>query len=560
MKPGKRLAWTVLSVAAAFAALYLVLLGARPILTDIEPFVFTPGESIRLRGKNFGREQGRGRILLDGYELTHSSYISWSDDEIVFSLPSSVDSGLIQVEKLPGKSKALVLINSLRLPTRPADLPYASPGPSIAEVLPQEAGPGALIQLRGINFGSELHASQVRFPRNPGSMTLDAQQSEEFSVAIPVSQRFVLPESSLMYEHWDDKLIHVRVPEQAGSGPMVVSTPHGQSEPYHLQLSQDSGTKYRFNPVSYTLEFEIDVERKDKNPGGSLLLHIPSPPECFGQSIDEVQAESHPAQGRPGDPTSLVRLDDLPFGDTRVSRTLLITVYNIESELSSYKTGFSGPYADSSAPGGPPPFLKPYLEADAIVPSGEKEVRTLAAAIIGRERNLQRKAGLIRTWLASRLAWLSDPEPEGSAIQDLAKKKAGSRNYALIATAIFRAAGIPALPVAGFIVSDQGQGIPHFWMEYYLPAVGWIPYDPVLVYGAVPAGFTPPFAGPASYFGALDNRHITITRGIDSLHGRITGEPGDHAGTEWLFADPLEEAFGLEYSSDWRPVRILATY
>jgi hypothetical protein len=97
-------------------------------------------------------------------------------------------------------------------------------------------------------------------------------------------------------------------------------------------------------------------------------------------------------------------------------------------------------------------------------------------------------------------------------------------------------------------------------MEYYLPAVGWIPYDPVLVYGAVPAGFTPPFAGPASYFGALDNRHITITRGIDSLHGRITGEPGDHAGTEWLFADPLEEAFGLEYSSDWRPVRILATY
>jgi hypothetical protein len=51
MKPGKRLAWTVLSVAAAFAALYLVLLGARPVLTDIEPFVFTPGESIRLRGK-----------------------------------------------------------------------------------------------------------------------------------------------------------------------------------------------------------------------------------------------------------------------------------------------------------------------------------------------------------------------------------------------------------------------------------------------------------------------------------------------------------------------------
>jgi hypothetical protein len=560
MKPGKRLFWMILSISAPCAILYLAFLIAKPVLAEIEPLDFSPGESIRLRGKNFGREQGRGRILLDGFELTNSSYLSWSDNEIEISLPAGVDSGLIQVARPFGKSGAQVLINSLRLPERPANLSRSAWGPSVTEVLPLDSGPGALIELRGINFGSELHASQVRFSRNPGRMSLEVQEPDEFSAALPISQRFVLPEDSLMYEYWDDKLIRVRVPEQAGSGPLVVSTPHGDSEPYHLRLGQDSGTKYRFDPVSYTLEFEIDIERKDKNPGGSLLLHVPSPPDFFSQSIDEVQAESQPFQWRKGDPASLVQLDGLPYGKSKVSRTLLITVYNVESELSSYKAGFTGSYSDPSSSGAAPQFLKPYLEAEALLPSGEKEVRTLAAAITGRERNLQRKAGLIRTWLASRLAWLPDSGSDKSVLQDLAKKKAGSRNYALIATSIFRAAGIPALPVAGFLVGDQGQGIPHFWMEYYLPAVGWIPYDPVLACGAVPEGFTPPFAGPASYFGALDNRHIAITRGIEQLHSRIGGKPEGQADIEWLFFDPLEESIGLDYSSDWKSVRILATY
>ncbi|MDX9827218.1 MAG: transglutaminase domain-containing protein [Spirochaetia bacterium] len=580
MKSGRRLIWAILPIAAALAALFLFLMSSRPVITGIEPTVFAPGELIRLKGKNFGSEQGRGRLLLDGYALTHSSYASWDDGEIVFSLPPSVDSGLIQVAKPLWKSKALVVINAQHLPEKPADLPHAASGPSIAEALPPEAGPGALIQLRGINFGSELHASQVRFSRNPGRMALDTQADQGFSSPASSPQRFILPETPLMYEHWDDKLIQVRVPEEAGSGPLVVSTPHGESGPYHLRVSQGAATKYRFDPVSYSLEFEINVERKDQNSGGSLRIHIPNPPMSFSQNLDEIQSESHPSQGRAGDSAVIVSLENPPLGSTRVHRTLLVTVYNVESELSSYNGGFSGAYDDPDSPGNAPLFLKAYLEDEALIPSDKKELKTLTAAIIGRERNLQRKAGLIRTWLASRLDWLPDPEPGSTVIKDLAKRKAGSRNYALIATALFRAAGIPALPVSGFIVGDHGQGIPHFWMEYYLPAVGWIPYDPVLVYGAVPEGFTPPFIGPALYFGALDNRHIAIARGVDPFHSRIAQEEAlqdpdtrqevgaesgssgsdSQSGSDWLFAEALEEAFGLEYSSDWKPVRILATY
>ncbi|MDD3980746.1 MAG: transglutaminase domain-containing protein [Spirochaetales bacterium] len=558
MKPAKRLIWAIVSIAAGIAALVLIFLGSYPVLSNIQPVVFTPGETIRLRGKNFGQEQGQGLILLDGAPLTRSSYKSWNDEEILIVLPPSVDSALLQVAKPLGRSKASVVINSQRLPEKPADLPHAAPGPSIAQALPDEAGPGALIQLRGINFGSELHASQVRFTRNPGRMALEASKDSGLSLTASAAQQHVLPENSLMYEHWDDKLIQVRVPEEAGSGPVIVSTPHGVSEPYHIQVSQSSGSKYRFDPVSYSMEFQIDIERKDQNAGGSLQIHVPNPPASFFQSIGEVQSESHPSQGSLDAPASLIRLDSLQQGISSIRRTLLLTVYNVESELSSYSAGFTGPYSDPSVSGSPPLFLKPYVEADELVPSGEKETRTLAAAIVGRERNLQRKAGLIRTWLASRLDWLAEAEPGAAVIQDLVKRKAASRNYALIATALFRAAGIPAVPVAGLLVGDEGQGIPHFWMEYYLPAVGWIPYDPVLVYGAVPEGFTPPFIGPALYFGALDNRHIAVSRGFDTLHSRILQDSQSSGTVPWLFTEPLEEAFGLEYVREWKPVRILA--
>jgi hypothetical protein len=580
MMPGKRVIWVILPIAAALAFLVFFFLQSRPVLTTIEPAVFTPGQPIRLRGQNFGTEQGKGRLLLDGFALTESSYLSWNDEEILFSLPLSVDSGLIQVSKPLGKSKPTVVINALRLPTAPADLPHAIPGPSITEILPQESGPGALIQIRGINFGSELHASQVRFSKNPERMALDTREDQAFPASDSVPQHFVLPENPEMYEHWDDKLIEVRVPEVAGSGPLVVSTPHGASEPYHFQVNQGSGSKYRFDPVSYSLEFAIEVDRKDQNSGGSLLVRFPNPPETFSQSIEEVQAESHPFQGGVGDSVSLVRLENPQAGLTRFSRTLLVRVHNVESELSSYSAGFSGAYSDPGSSGSAPLFLKQFLDAEEQIPSDEKVVKTLAAAIVGRERNLQRKAGLIRTWLASKLEWLADPVPDSSVLQDLGKRKAGSHNYSRIAVALFRAAGIPALPISGFLVGDEGQGIPHFWIEYYLPAVGWIPYDPVLVYGAVPAGFTPPFLGPALYFGSLDNRHIALYRGIAPLfnpphqtqqtQGTQKTEPqpdqesienaqGENE-AEWYFPSPIGEGLGLEYSSDWKPIKILATY
>ncbi|MHB2019474.1 MAG: transglutaminase-like domain-containing protein, partial [Candidatus Xenobia bacterium] len=48
---------------------------------------------------------------------------------------------------------------------------------------------------------------------------------------------------------------------------------------------------------------------------------------------------------------------------------------------------------------------------------------------------------------------------------------------ALLATALCRAAGLPARPVGGLLFV-QGNFVPHHWYEVYLGSNGWVPMDP----------------------------------------------------------------------------------
>ncbi len=63
----------------------------------------------------------------------------------------------------------------------------------------------------------------------------------------------------------------------------------------------------------------------------------------------------------------------------------------------------------------------------------------------------------------------------------------GPHDLVCVCVAMLRAAGIPARPVIGVQTSKQGRvrGRPVFasWAEFYLPDVGWIPFDPLVMRG-----------------------------------------------------------------------------
>ncbi len=528
--PGRRIAVALILLAAAGTLIALNL--NRPSIIAIEPTSFAEGEPVFIRGTNFGEERKKGQVLLDSIALTQSSYVSWSANEIGVILPATLDSGLLQVVTFFGKSNPDIVIRRAGLPLKPSNAVQAAAGPSILAIHPPEASVGSLVEIEGINFGSNLQFSGVRFSRNAG---------------------YIEPEDpGFMYESWDDKRISVRVPEGAGSGTVLVRTPQGESAPFSFDVRTGTGMKYLFDPLVYSLQFKVKISKKDPRKQGVIALYLPVPLSSLSQRLDSIQEESPAAYIADYGKVAAFRLSDFQGSETVVSRTALVTVNRVETDLANYSDGFPKEVA--------PPFLQPFLAEDSLVPARAREISTMLPKLTGKEKNLQKKALLLQNWLAKNLAWKPDPATRETALSALKAGKAGSRSYALLACAFFRAAGIPAVPLAGFLVRKDGVSIPHFWLEYYLPSVGWIPYDPVLALGARPAGFDAALDHPEYYFGSLDNRHISLSRGVTTVAPLLGGSAAQTAKVPWSFQTLFEESTGASYTSVWQDMEIVGTY
>jgi transglutaminase-like putative cysteine protease len=101
-------------------------------------------------------------------------------------------------------------------------------------------------------------------------------------------------------------------------------------------------------------------------------------------------------------------------------------------------------------------------------------------------------------------------------------------------------------------------GIKHYWVEFWLDGMGWIPLDPALGAGAAPRDFALGEAPGRYYFGNLDNQHIAFSRGEHFLNqmtprGRTVRHRRDYS-----LQNLWEEAVGdiKSYSSVWSDVTI----
>ena len=540
----------VLTVLAAAAAYWLL---ETPRIVSIEPISFSPGEIVSIRGSGFGADQRDNQVLLDSSPLTKTSYIAWSEKEIKVRIPVSADSGLLQVSTAFGTSNAEVIIASARLPAKPESSARMNVGPSILAINPPEAGIGSLVEIEGINFGSNLQFSAVRFSRNTAGTDTLGGNLDSGAAILSRNSGYVEPEDpGLMYESWDDKKITVRVPEGAGTGAIVVSTPQGQSAPFSFKVKQGSGSKYLYNPALYSLQFSVDIRKRSKKPNESVVLYLPNPVATSAQKLEAVQEENPEPFMADFGKVAVFKLMNLPGNATTVSRTVLLSVLGIETDLSGYR--------DSFVDGAAPEFLQAYLAEDALVPARAKELRALGAKIIGKERIPQKKASLIWEWLKKNLSWKAASGPRDSVLSSIGEGKAGSRQYSLLACALLRIASVPAVPLSGFLVRKDGVSVPHFWLEYYLPAIGWIPFDPVLGLGSRPGGFDAGLDKPSHYFGSLDNRHIAISRGITNVAPMLGGADMKTEKVQWSYQTLFEESIGAAYESSWHDIEILGEY
>jgi transglutaminase-like putative cysteine protease len=532
-----------LSAALAMSGLLLVRSLLLPRIGSIRPTAFEPGSSVVIEGKGFGEQRGNRGVKLDGSPLTAASYLSWNDTRIEVIIPNTADSGLVKVYGPLGESNAEIVVSRSKTPQASQGITSASVRPSISSITPEKAQIGELVTIEGMGFGNNLQFSAVRFSLNRAA-----------SAARPANEDYIEPEAAQsVYESWDDKEISVRVPEGAGSGTVQVRTPQGESQPVSFSVEPGTGRKNIYDPTVYTIEFNIDVRRRRMDQGGSVLIYLPDPSSTSAQTLDSIQDEGMAPVEEARDGLAVYRIDGQGSGEDTIMRTARLTVSAEETDLTGYRDGFRGSRI--------PAFLLPWLVDEPGLPAGAREVVALAAKIVGRESNPQRKATLIWSWMKQGLDWDGpSTNPDRSALAALREGRGDTRQTALLACALLRAANVPAVPISGLLVKKDGTTLPHSWLEYYLPALGWVPFDPVLASGARPSGFDAGFGEPSRYFGSMDNRHIAITKGILKIPPRLRGSKLKEKGAAWSLQTLYEESSGAFYSSTWSPVRLTGEY
>jgi len=505
------------------------LAGRPPVVDAITPAAGKPGEVMIIAGRWFGRERGEVRIA--GISPTSSDYSEWTDTRISVTIPEEAGSGLVHVVTSNGASRGLLFINRDEIPVV-ASGPVKAGEPWVTGIEPLAAKVGDTITITGMNFGLERGASEVYFAWTGGAGTVAAVSSD-------LGQLAPAREYNLDYQSWSDREIVLRVPDGAASGNVLITTDKGRSNSVYFETLAGAGLKFFSRPRTTTVQYGVSVRDVAASGGNTLFLWLPRVIQTPEQrKIQLVRQAPEPAVGEHNNVT-LFRLENLVRGAREsVVLSFMYERYQIETQVTASKV----PQTYSATTD----LAARFTAADALVPSAAPEIVKAAATAAGPEKNPYLKARRIYDWMLGQLG----RGPTGrtaDAVAVLKAKRGDAFAYASLYCALLRAAKVPSRMVAGALLGDTGQRtLPHYWDEFYIETIGWIPVDPLLGDEDLDVGLPvdPEVDRRAFYFGNLDNRHLTFSKGIDEVSRMAPdGRAVRHADFPWL-ANVHEEAVG----------------
>jgi transglutaminase-like putative cysteine protease len=438
-------------------------------------------------------------------------------------------------------------MNRARLPVRAQGERAGRSGPFIASIAPETGPVGSLVVIAGLDFGANREDGSVRFAWSPEGGTGPRDDQSDPANVSPA-------EPELGYELWSDKEIRVRVPDGASSGALSVSGPAGSSNGVFFRVAAAPGIKRFKDRRSYSLSQGVSITKVKASGPNELYLWAPRPAESASQRVSKVLGQEPPPLVPDYRGTALFRFKDLASSrDLAMTQSYLVQVWAVETQVEADRV--------QARPEGAPPAMGAWLAADERVPASAPEVVAAAKRAAGGERNPWRATRQVWDWMTRNIAWTSSHEH--ARPQDaLADKSADSWSYALLSCAILRAAGVPALPVAGYLVDPSRKAVRHYWVEVYLYGLGWVPLDPILGTGASPGGVQVAWEDRSRYLGSMDNRHLAFSRGTSLLAPMAPGGRRAAKDRRWSFQSFYEEASGgLEaYSSFWGDVEVTGMY
>lgn len=273
------------------------------------------------------------------------------------------------------------------------------------------------------------------------------------------------------------------------------------ASPYQLGQARD-----------YTLVTRFVVKNTGDSNSTGIRLKVPM---MAASSLYQVQnGESFNVQPKEiqvvqGARVGVFALKDLAPGEE--------TVLELRYNLRVFNIKFFSEY--NAVPTGNIPLG--YTNATEGVESDHADIVALSRQITANLAGDWEKAEAITRWVAANITYDAEaPSRNKGALAALQTRRGVCEDYAALAAALARAAGIPARVAYGF--TDNGTkwpengafslaGFRHAWVEYYLDGYGWVPAEPTR-------------SSNRLYMGSLPhNRYIVQNYNDISLKGSYKG-------------------------------------
>ncbi len=515
---------------------------SEPIIFDINPAVGESGDIMTITGNHFGERTVGSTVEIGGMQLTSSSYLLWSNDEIKVVLPHNIADGLVYVETHNGKSNPSVFANRETIPVPIAQNTRAAM-PTIESIQASRATIGTIITIDGSHFGATREGSQVLFTLREPSIN---------------SRRELIAcsEYDKDYQFWSDNQLQVRIPDGAITGHVYVRTSHGTSNGVEVSVLQTVGSKTYEGMRSYIVNINADITEVEAQEHATLTLFMPMPITTIVQrEVEVLSSEPTPRMSYSNNFVHQISQNEVTGNKIAFSHSFSVDVYGVRTNVNVNSVG---QYSDDVQA-----FYSEYLRPDSIVPSDSERVIELVAEIIGRETNPWRKAQFLYDWIIDSIEILPTlRSAESPVLNILDTNTSDAYEIAIVYTAFLRAAGIPAITNAGILVNADLESQNHWWCEFYIEGLGWVPVDPALGADLEYNAFQKPEDVRDFYFGNIDSQHITFSRGWNNMsQTQITGKKVYRPKTYALQAIWEESTEGIiKYSSYWQNARVMGVY
>ena len=442
-----------------------------PEITSITPEIGNPGDVVEIQGLRFGENNNSSErkkpyncsVFIGNRRLVLSDYLLWSDEKIEIKLPADIRSGRLWVETEKGRSNAMLFINRQEIPV--TESTFHAPGmPYIGQISGKSPSIGDTIVIHGSGFGYEQGGGYVLFP---------LKAPADRSSIIGDVREFAPPYGEYAYEAWSDTEISMHIPDGATTGPIYVVTGAGsRSNPFHLEMSEPKNQKQYVSPSGYRVEYNLEVHNLGSEKHNTIYAWMPEFITSPEQRNTATATDRQPSLASYRN-TNLYMFQGIEVDPAIiVHNTATFQRYKITSKITT--ADIRRDYNKNSN------FYKNYTK--------DEEVITKNAS--GAARELSQVTVSKNPYIMCRNIY--------NYIIRL--KRTSSLEYAMLFTSMVRKSGIPARPVCGFIVDKNNNTQLHYWAEFFIMGIGWLPVDL-----------------QAKSFAALEADHVTLSRGTVEL-------------------------------------------